>query len=142
MYNNGVSIQDLRLKFKAFLTNPEYLLAILIIAVSLTSFWLGRVSVEGSEAKVLGTSLSELQTAVTPNPALGTAGASLGAQTAPESATTPSEGGYVASKNGTKYHLPWCGSAKQISEQNKIFFATKGEAEAAGYTPAGNCKGI
>ena len=115
----------MRLKFKAFLTNPEYLLAILIIAVSLTSFWLGRVSVEGSEAKVLGTSLSELQTAVTPNPALGTAGASLGARKATESPATPSEGGYVASKNGTKYHLPWCGSAKQISEQNKIFFATK-----------------
>jgi methylphosphotriester-DNA--protein-cysteine methyltransferase len=52
------------------------------------------------------------------------------------------EGGYVASKNGTKYHLPWCGSAKQIKEENKVWFATKEEAEAAGYTPAANCKGI
>jgi hypothetical protein len=53
-----------------------------------------------------------------------------------------SEGGYVASKNGTKYHLPWCGSAKQIKEENKIWFKTKADAEAAGYTPASNCKGI
>ncbi len=52
------------------------------------------------------------------------------------------EGGYVASKNGTKYHFPWCGSAKQIKEENKIWFKTKAEAEAAGYTPASNCKGI
>ncbi len=142
MYNNGVSIQDLRLKFKGFITNPEYLLALLIIVVSLTSFWLGRLSVEGGGAKAMGTSLSELQTATALEPVSGTASTSLGTQTATESVTTSPEGGYVASKNGTKYHLPWCGSAKQISEQNKIFFATKAEAEAAGYTPAGNCKGI
>lgn len=137
MYNNRVSIQDLRVKFKGFVTDPEYLLAGLIIMVSLTSFWLGRLSVEGSEAASFGTSLSDLQGVPEPS----AAAVSVGAETISD-ATAPPEGGYVASKNGTKYHLPWCGSAKQISEKNKIFFATKSEAEAAGYTPAANCKGI
>lgn len=68
----------------------------------------------------------------------------IGTTTVSTQSTPPSqsEGGYVASKNGTKYHLPWCGSAKQIKEENKIWFATKADAEAAGYTPASNCKGI
>ena len=51
-------------------------------------------------------------------------------------------GKYVASKNGTKYHLPWCSGAQTISEINKIWFETKEEAENRGYTPAKNCKGI
>lgn len=55
----------------------------------------------------------------------------------------PATGGqYVASKTGTKYYLPWCGSVKRIKEENKVWFATKAEAEAAGYGPAKNCKGI
>lgn len=49
---------------------------------------------------------------------------------------------YVASKNGTKYHLPTCSGAKRIKEENKIWFDSKTEAEQAGYEPAKNCKGI
>lgn len=59
-----------------------------------------------------------------------------------ETMTVPEGAQYVGSKNGTKYHLPWCSGAKSINEENKVWFATKEEAEAKGYTPAGNCKGI
>lgn len=51
-------------------------------------------------------------------------------------------GEYVASKTGTKYYLPWCGTAKRIKDENKVWFGTKAEAEAAGYEPASNCKGL
>src|SRR3989338_3517499 len=51
-------------------------------------------------------------------------------------------GEYVASKTGTKYYLPWCGTAKRIKEENKVWFATKEEAEAEGYEPGKNCKGL
>lgn len=51
-------------------------------------------------------------------------------------------GKYVASKNGTKYHLPGCSGAKRIKEENKIWFDSKAEAEQAGYEPAKNCEGI
>lgn len=49
---------------------------------------------------------------------------------------------YMASKNGSKYYLPTCGSAKRIKEENKVWFGTKAEAEAAGYEPAANCPGL
>lgn len=140
MYNNRVSIQDLGRKFKGLWTNAEYLLALLIIVISLVSFWLGRLSVEEVHTQAHRTSLEDMRAAaVTATRKTQDTTDAIGQND--ESVTAP-EGGYVASKNGTKYHLPWCGSAKQISEQNKIFFATKAEAEAAGYTPASNCKGI
>lgn len=53
-----------------------------------------------------------------------------------------SGGEYVASKTGTKYYLPWCGTAKRIKEENKVWFSSKAEAESAGYEPAKNCKGL
>jgi hypothetical protein len=54
----------------------------------------------------------------------------------------PTTGTYVASKSGTKYHLPDCSGAKRIKEENKVWFETKEQAAAAGYTPASNCPGI
>ncbi len=62
-----------------------------------------------------------------------------------EQANTPktsAKGLYVGSKNGTKYHLESCPGAKQIALANQIWFASKAEAERAGYSPAGNCSGI
>ena len=55
---------------------------------------------------------------------------------------TPSLGKYVASKNGSVYHFPWCSGAKRINDENKVWFTTKEEAEQAGYRPASNCKGL
>lgn len=49
---------------------------------------------------------------------------------------------YVGSRSGKKYHLPWCGGAKRIKEENKIWFNSKAEAKAAGYEPAANCPGL
>ncbi len=60
----------------------------------------------------------------------------------PEAPAVPEVQAYVASKNGTKYYLPTCGSAKRIKEENRVWFATKGEAEAAGFGPAANCPGL
>ena len=54
----------------------------------------------------------------------------------------PITGTYVASKTGTKYHLPGCSGAKRIKEENKVWFETKEQAAAAGYEPAANCPGI
>ena len=60
----------------------------------------------------------------------------------PIRAEVPQGGQYVASRNGTRYYFPWCGGAKNIKEENKVWFSTKEEAEAKGYTPAVNCKGL
>ncbi len=51
-------------------------------------------------------------------------------------------GQVIASKAGTKYHLPWCSGGERISDTNKVWFASASLARAAGYAPAENCKGL
>ncbi len=105
----------------------------MIIFVGLASFGLGRLSVnsaQNDEIQVVSGTASAIQAVdnLTQN------SAQLEVKT---------EGGsVVASKNGTKYHYPWCGGAKQIAEKNKITFNSIEEARKAGYMPAGNCKGL
>lgn len=60
----------------------------------------------------------------------------------PTGTATAATGKYVASRNGTKYYLPFCGTVNRIKEENKIWFNTKEEAEAAGFGPASTCKGL
>lgn len=62
----------------------------------------------------------------------------LSATSAPISTT----GHFVASKNGTKYYLSSCAGADKISDANKVWFVSASAAEAAGYAPAANCKGL
>lgn len=142
-----MSIQVIWEKLKGATQREDILLSLLIIVVAGVSFYLGRLS-SGDVGVVLpqGEDRAEAQVHATTNRIDATiTPRDSSARTVPQVAgdsTGVSEGGYVASKSGTKYHLPWCGSAKQIKEENKIWFATKAEAEAAGYTPAANCKGI
>jgi hypothetical protein len=128
-----MSIQELSLKFKGILQNTDIQLSILIVVVSLSSFLLGRASIGEITPKIM----TENQKAQVFEPK-----SVLMSEATPTPAQADEKTGYVASKNGTKYHLPWCGSAKSIKEENKVWFATKEEAEKAGYTPASNCKGI
>ncbi len=54
----------------------------------------------------------------------------------------PTEGKYVASKSGTKYYLPACSGVNRIKPENRVWFATVEDAQAAGLTPASNCPGL
>jgi len=105
----------------------DVFIILIILLTSLASFGLGRLSIlyeEKGEFTVL-------------NPE---AAAPLTEGDRPEG--LPETGEYVASKTGSKYHFPWCAGAQAIKEENKIFFNSKEEAEAAGYAPASNCKGL
>ncbi len=108
----------------------EVLTAIIIILVATGSFGLGRLSVQNKEKEPL-----QINMPVSQNGTSSTVSAAvLNSKT--------SSSGVVASKNGTKYHFPWCSGAKNISEANKIFFDSKEQAEEAGYSKAVNCKGL
>lgn len=48
------------------------------------------------------------------------------------------KGMFVASKNGTKYYWPWCSWAERIKEENKVWFNSEKDAQAAGFA-AGVC---
>jgi len=121
---------------KSFLGNDDWFVAILIVLVAVVSFGLGRASYKPDNRQTSGIAPATVVESLIPT--LHTDTSTTTEPIAPE--TTPNA--YVGSKNGTKYHLPWCPGAKQMKEENKIWFQTKEKAEAAGYTPAANCKGI
>lgn len=77
----------------------------IVVLVGLSSFGLGRLSVQKSSVAASG----------------GT------------------EKSFVASISGGKYYLPSCRGASQIKEENRIWFETAAQAQAAGYEPAENC---
>lgn len=117
----------------------EWLTGLVLVLVALSAFGLGR--------------LSALTSPKTPLELIASPAATLTKTTGPASAPTSlnnnidnnknvSSGEVVASKEGSKYHYPWCPGAKQIKEGNKISFPTSAAARAAGYTPAGNCPNL
>lgn len=124
-------------KFKSktglWLGDDMLYMILLLCVVAITAFGLGRLS---ERQRVVDSIDSHTQE--------GTVRVFEAANSGSEVATDRNEPSevYVASKSGTKYHLPWCAGAQQIKEANKVYFETRTEAEAAGYTPAANCKGI
>ena len=139
-----------KLLARRVLANRELFPAILLISVGVVSFGLGRLS--GQSVGVLSQErLSENNIAQLPvldnvervekEDMLSTSD-NVGSETSTQQPAMSASGRDVASKNGTKYHLPWCSGAARIAEENKIWFASKKEAAVAGYTPAANCKGI
>lgn len=110
--------------------------------VALVAFGLGRFSVD-NQALGEGNSVRYGPATVIESTRNVSTGTSSGSTIDNEKVVTQSTDVlYVGSKNSDKYHLPWCSGAKRIAEANKVYFNSKAEAEAAGYSPAANCKGI
>ncbi len=132
MQNVGASIRDTLLKIKAFFegVSGDLLVALLFIVVTFLAFGLGRLSaLEEQKPKVSFESTKNIATEPQKEVFVPESGGGQG-------------GAIVASKKGTKYHFPWCAGAQTMSEENKIWFTDEAAARAAGYTPAGNCKGL
>jgi|TARA_Y100000310_G_scaffold345555_1_gene466539 hypothetical protein len=131
-----MSIRDILGKGKSLLGfikdtgKGDLYIALIVILVGITSFGLGRLSlVEENRIPV------EI---VYPENYEKGASATIG--DGGEVGVT--SGAVVASRNGTKYHFPWCSGAQRMNESNKVWFNSIEEARAAGYEPAGNCKGL
>lgn len=118
-------------KLKSFLEQDAYYYTALILLVGIASFGLGRQSVQSALEPVS----SHVE-----KPALQTL-PSLTSSEAPQQ-NSASIVSVIASKSGTKYHLPDCPGAKQIKSENLIEFTSIEAAKAAGYSPAGNCPGL
>ena len=115
------------------LTRSDIYTIALIILIGFAGFGLGRLSViEDNREEVRIEFPEHLSASV------------LNADKTPAGASAPAsvQGLLVASKNGSKYHFPWCSGGKRISEKNKIWFDSVDEAKKSGYTPAANCKGL
>lgn len=116
-----------RLRLVPARTWDDIFLVVAIFLIALASFGIGRLSVLYEVKEPLRIEYPEGQGAAVTSAAVD---------------ITAENGSYVASLSGSRYHLPWCSGAQNIKEENKIWFATKEEAEIAGYTPATNCPGI
>lgn len=52
----------------------------------------------------------------------------------------PTGAQFIASKNGSKYHLVGSGTAKRIKDENKVYFTSQEEAKTAGFEPGKSVK--
>lgn len=109
-------------------------LTLVIIMVSILSFGLGKLSNLDARNPIKIEYDPELLVTHAGSPSQTTSSPT------PSSSPTRSANGVVASKNGTKYHYAHCSGAKQIKEENKLYFASAILAEQAGYALATNCK--
>ncbi|MDP3402697.1 MAG: Ada metal-binding domain-containing protein [bacterium] len=122
---------------------PDILVVLVLILSATLAFGLGvlagkdMVKAEGKD----GFWIEQLPEKPLPS-AGGPAAAIEAVKVAKPAIPVATSGTYLASKNGTKYYLPTCGSAKRIKPENIVWFQTKAEAEAAGYGPAANCPGL
>lgn len=65
------------------------------------------------------------------------------ASTVSPNGKSPSEavqGAYTASSKAEKFHLPSCSAAGRISDENRVWFDTRDEAIAEGYSPCSMCE--
>ncbi len=115
--------------------SKDIFLALIIFLTAIISFGLGRLS-----------RLEEAKTPITieqPTAAKDESSAAVATKIQSQNSKSAIQGGeVVASKNGTKYHFPWCAGAQSIKAENKITFPSAEEARKTGYTPASNCKGL
>jgi hypothetical protein len=132
-------------KFKSLLADDSFYTASLVLGVGVLAFLLGRLSAFPLEQQNIPTvnPLSLCPTTLCPavdlgSPAVATTSSAAGQVLSTTTAVFESAP-YVASKAGTKYHHITCPGAKQIKEENKIYFATVTQAQAAGYSKAANC---
>ena len=141
-----MSIEDIWEKIKGlrdfkpnFQTIPDDLfLGLIIIFIAFGSFGLGRLSkIEGAKTPIRIENAPE----ITPDTFQGTA--KIDSVATPKTLSTDNQKAeLVGSKTGAKYHYTWCPGAQKIAEANRIYFASKADADARGYTPASNCKGL
>lgn len=135
-----MNIQDFRQKYKALIADDAVFLALLIILVGVGSFGLGRLSMVPLETPAQAAAV--VMTRAAPEEAVSTARAESEGPSVLNGTETSVQGQYVGSKNSDKYHLPSCSGARRIAEENKVWFASREAAAAAGYVPASNCPGL
>lgn len=154
-----MSIEDLRQKIKGIIQitservskgrfsgfrlpilSEDLVFMLVIMLVAFGSFGLGRLSkIEGAKVPIQIQNAPEVTKETFSGKASNTTKNTLDAN---HIAEQKESGKLVGSRTGSKYHYPWCSGASRIAEANRLYFASKAEAEKAGYTPAANCKGL
>lgn len=124
-------------KIKQFIESEkgeDILVVIIVILVGLGSFELGRLSKEGSSSGIKieytnqnGTQEANVVSAISSSIKISAAENSAGKN-------------FFASNRGTKYYSLGCSAGKTIVQKNRVYFATREEAEKAGYELSNSCR--
>ena len=146
------SIRYMYEKLKSLMLDDRIFFSFIVFGVAIGSFGLGRASVVLKEipSQKGQQSVANINTSLTteslPQTNVGTQNKietiKIQTEETKEISSDYNKGEIVASKSGTRYHLLSCPGAKQIKEENKIYFANPQAAEAAGYKPAANCPAL
>ncbi len=137
------TIHNLREKIKSFLRSSkgrDVVTILIIVFVAIGSFLLGSLSGQeraGNAPIVFADSLAPYKL----DRAIDTAPKQQNKSTSSQPSPYQGEGAahaFMASKNGTKYYPDGC--SNRILDENKVFFDTAAQAEAAGYTLSSTCK--
>lgn len=129
----------MREKFKSWLLNDQLFYGLIVILVGISSFGLGRASLQEPVQNEPKIQMIEPIT-LTANTIIATSPSSTTQGLI--SQTKKDQKPFLASKNGTRYYLSSCSGAKRIKSENIIYFSTREAAESAGYTKAINCAGL
>ena len=120
----------------------DILIVIIVILVGLGSFELGRLSKSGSNA---GIKILSAQAGEYPDQNSTQEANIISSVTSPKkipiTANSTSTGKtFFASNRGEKYYSIGCSGGKTIKQENRVYFATREEAEKAGYTLSSLCR--
>ncbi len=135
-------------KIKSFISSEagkDIMVVLIVILTGLGSFGLGRLSKENASTGVkieypkeltslAGNAISATTPVVKAAPTQKVVPASTNTST-----TTLAIKNYFASSRGHKYYPAGCSAGKSLSMDNRIYFSTREEAEAAGYTLSNSC---
>lgn len=160
-----MSIHDQLPKIKSSIDSGrghDIMVIITIIGVSIASFGLGAISAKKTNSEVIIEANSGLLLASTADAKSVTGdektanSTSSVAKNIPENTTNTgtmisvnssssaslqnNKGNFVASNKGKKYYPTNCSGAKSLSPTNLVYFQTKEEAEAKGYSLSTGCK--
>lgn len=113
---------------------PLYIL--IIVASSLLSFFLGRLSLP--EVPVNQVLSQSKETA--PKNEIAEEKDKLVKKSSAVDISSGKQGRYVASKNGKLYYSASCKGANRIKPENRVWFDTESDAQKSGYTWATSCK--
>jgi len=111
-----------------------------VLLVGSASFALGRISVLYHQEPLHIADGAPIEQRIQESLARLQEGSAPSVSSSPADTATPPKGAFVASSGGTKYYPIDCKTAQRISEENRVYFQTAEDAEAAGYSLTTACK--
>jgi hypothetical protein len=125
------------------------LVVLIVILVGFSAFEIGRLSRQNSTDGVKIQYPGELSgQAVDQTANITSAAVSATALTAKTSSSIPAISkpatsgtqNFFASSRGSKYYPAGCSAGKSLKQENRVYFATRQEAEKAGYELSSSCR--